>query len=184
MPVQTSVGSKKGWPKEKTGSAQTTLSLDELVINSSGRICNFNSLVLGLEAMGGHQEKLLVGVSLKLGGYEWRCRTDQRLSPTLDKGTWRSLAECESRARDHTARWDEAQKSPWYSYPDGDAFVQGWFNNAHAWQVKLNWIKEQGLGGLGMWVLDGVNDLPVTWELLRQYLSGKPTNSLPEVILK
>jgi hypothetical protein len=63
--------------------------------------------------MGGHQEKLLVGVSLKLGGYEWRCRTDHSLSPTLDKGTWRSLPECEAKAKGLGARWDDAQKSPW-----------------------------------------------------------------------
>jgi spore germination protein YaaH/predicted DNA-binding transcriptional regulator AlpA len=130
-----------------------------------------------LDAMGGHKEKLLVGVSLKSGGYEWRCRTDQRLAPILDKGTWRSLEECEDKAREHGARWDERQKSSWYCYPDGDAFVQGWFNDARAWQAKLSWIDEQGLGGLGVWVLDGANDPPATWELLHRYSSLRASDS-------
>jgi len=128
-----------------------------------------------LDAMGGHKEKLLLGVSLKFGGYEWRCRTDQRLSSTLDKGIWRSLAECEVKAREHGARWDDAQQSPWYCYRDGDAFVQGWFNDARAWKAKLNWVKEQELGGISIWVLDGVNDPPETWQALRQFLGLRQT---------
>ena len=130
-----------------------------------------------LEAMGGHKEKLLVGVSLKLGGYEWRCRTDQPLAPIVNKGTWRPLEECEAKSREHGARWDEQQKSSWYCYPDGGAFVQGWFNDAHAWQAKLDWIGEQQLGGIGIWVLDGANDPFATWELLRRYSSLSASDS-------
>ena len=40
-----------------------------------------------LEAMGGRKEKLLVGVSVDVGGTEWRCRSDQPLSPTLGPGS-------------------------------------------------------------------------------------------------
>jgi spore germination protein YaaH len=129
-----------------------------------------------LEAMGGHKEKLLVGVSLKSGGYEWRCRTAQRLSPSLDEGVWRSLAVCEAKAREYGARWDDSQKSRWYCYAERDTFVQGWFNDAQAWRAKLEWIRDQGLGGVGIWVLDGVNDPAGTWELLRRYSSSdRPT---------
>ncbi len=74
-------------------------------------------------------------------------------------------------------RWDEQQKSSWYCYRDGDAFVQGWFNDGRAWQAKLDWIGEQGLGGLGIWVLDGANDPPKTWELLRRYSSLRANDS-------
>src|SRR5205823_1767555 len=87
-----------------------------------------------LTAMGGRKEKLLPGVSLSFGGYEWRCRTAERLSPTLGRGVPKSLAECEEQARRHTKRWDEAQQSPWYVYAEGDGFVQGWYNDLPAWQ--------------------------------------------------
>ncbi len=130
-----------------------------------------------LDAMGGRKKKLLVGVSLKFGGYEWRCRTDRPLAPILDKGTWRSLEECEAKAREHGMRWDERQKSSWYCYPDAGAFVQGWFNDARAWQAKMDWIGEQGLGGLSIWVLDGANDPPKSWELLRRYSSLRGNDS-------
>jgi spore germination protein YaaH len=122
-----------------------------------------------LQAMGGQKEKLLPGISLDFGGYEWRCRTEERLSPILGRGIRKSLAECEEQARRHGRRWDAAQQSPWYAYRDGDAFVQGWYNDQQAWQAKLDWIKAQGLGGVGLWVLDGVNDPPERWQLLRAY---------------
>lgn len=122
-----------------------------------------------LEAMGGARAKLLAGLSLKFGGYEWRCRTQERLSPTVGKGVWKSLAECEAQAKAHGRQWDDQQKSPWYCYEDGDSFVQGWFNDAKAWQAKLNWLREEKLGGIGIWVVDGVNDPLEFWQALRAY---------------
>src|SRR5206468_903569 len=88
-----------------------------------------------LAAMDGKKEKLLPGVSIAFGGYEWRCRSSERLSPTLDRGTAKSLAECEEQTRRHGRRWDDAQQSPWYWCRDGDAFVQGWYNDLEAWQA-------------------------------------------------
>ena len=66
-------------------------------------------------------------------------------------------------------RWDEAQQSPWYAYPDGGAFVQGWYNNPRSWRARLDWIRQEKLGGIGIWVLDGVNDPPERWEALREF---------------
>ncbi len=69
-----------------------------------------------------------------------------------------------------------------YCYPSGDAFVQGWFNDARAWRAKLGWIREQALGGIGIWVLDCVNNPPGTWELLRHYSSLAPANSFSNAV--
>lgn len=119
-----------------------------------------------LRAMGDRREKLLPGCSVSFGGFEWRCRTGERLSPAMDSGAVRSLAECEEQAARHGRRWDEAQASPWYCYPDGGAFVQGWYNDVPAWKAKLEWIRQERLGGVGVWVLDGVDDPPGRWEAL------------------
>jgi spore germination protein YaaH len=127
-----------------------------------------------LAAMGGRKEKLLPGVSLDFAGYEWRCRTEERLSPILGRGVSKSLAECEEKARLHGQRWDTEQQSPWYCYRDGDAFVQGWYNDTRAWTAKLDWVKAQGLGGIGIWVLDGVADPPERWQVLRAYRGSRP----------
>jgi chitinase len=127
------------------------------------------------KAMNAKKEKLLVGVSLEYGGNEWRCRTDQPLSPIIGKATRRTLAECEAAAKQHGRRWSAEQASAWYAYKDGDAFVQGWYNDAEAWQTKMRWVREQGLGGVGVWVLDGEKDLPERWQAL-EALIGKPAH--------
>ena len=75
-------------------------------------------------------------------------------------------------ARKHGERWDAAQRSPWYCYPDGNAFIQGWYNDDRAWNAKLDWIRAQGLGGIGLWVLDGVHDPPERWAALRRFVGG------------
>jgi spore germination protein YaaH len=122
--------------------------------------------------MGGQKRKLLVGISLDFGGYEWRCRTDTRLSPILGTGVWRSLEACEEQVRRYGRRWDESQQSPWYCYKDGDVFVQGWYNDLASWRAKLEWIKAKDLGGIGVWILDGANDPPERREALRTFMKS------------
>jgi glycosyl hydrolase family 18 (putative chitinase) len=130
-----------------------------------------------LKVMGGHNDKLLLGVSLQFGGYEWRCRRDAPLSPILGPGVRKSLAECEASVRRYGRRWDKTQQSAWYCYRDGDAFVQGWYSDLPAWKARLDWVTLQGLGGIGIWVLDGVNDPPERWQALRFWKSHGAASS-------
>jgi hypothetical protein len=122
-----------------------------------------------LQSMGGDRRKLLIGLSVNPGGNEFRCRTELRLSPTTVKGVWKTLAECEEQARRHGRRWDAAQQSPWYCYREGELFVQGWYNDAASWKARLDWVKEEGFGGIGLWILDGVIDPPERWQALRGF---------------
>ena len=111
--------------------------------------------------------KLLLGINaFPFAGYEFRCRTEQRLSPTLGPGRRRPFAEMEAQARLHGARWDEAQQSAWYAFREGDAWVQGWYDTARSWRAKLAYIDRQGLGGAGIWVLDGAGDSDAMWEMI------------------
>lgn len=127
-----------------------------------------------LAAMGGRKKKLLPGVSVSFGGYEWQCRTDRRLAPIAGRGVPKSLQECEASARQHGSRWDDAQASPWYCYPgDQGLFVQGWYNDLKAWRERLDWIRREELGGIGVWVLDGAADPPERWQALRLYREAR-----------
>ena len=57
-----------------------------------------------------------------------------------------------------------------FPLPEQDVFVQGWYSDPEAWNARLAWIRGEGLGGIGVWVLDGAHDPPERWEALRAYL--------------
>ncbi len=119
-------------------------------------------------AAGWNRNKLLLGISsLQMGGYEFRCRTAQRNSPILAAGTRRPLDWLEQQAAIYGRRWDYLQQSAWYCYKEADHFVQGWYDDAAAFRAKLDYANSRGLGGVGMWVLDGTADHPEMWPALR-----------------
>ena len=126
-----------------------------------------------LDAMGGHKEKLLVGVSLKFGGYEWLCRTDQRLAPILDRGTWRSLEECE--AKQHVVLLSPGGWKPggWSSHPepmfresDADciATANGWIDRDNP---KIYQINKPVIFDLDH-VAPGTHDPALVWKAFTQ----------------
>ncbi|MEK7406142.1 MAG: glycosyl hydrolase family 18 protein [Acidobacteriota bacterium] len=120
------------------------------------------------EAVAGRRDKLLLGVSaFPWPGYEFRCRTPERLSPILERGVSRPLDYLEAQARKYGKRRDWKQQAAWYVYQDGDQFVQGWYDDEQSWAAKLDYVNQEELGGVGIWVLDGASDAPAMWDLLR-----------------
>lgn len=120
------------------------------------------------EATGGQKDKLLLGVwSFPWNGFEFRCRTAERLSPILERGTSQPFEFMEAQAQQYGKRWDWQQQSAWYVYQNGDDFVQGWYDDAASWSAKLDYVNQEGLGGVGIWVLRGGHDAPAMWEMLR-----------------
>jgi hypothetical protein len=79
------------------------------------------------------------------------------------------------------ADWDDLQQSPCYCYREEGAFVQGWFNDEQAWRLKLNWVKEKGLGAIGLCALDGVNDSPERGPVLRALQTKRLGERSPRV---
>jgi len=128
-------------------------------------------------AMGDQKSKLLLGVnSFPWPGYEFRTRAADRLSATAGAGKTQPFDYMESQAAIYGKRWDSRQQSAWYVYQDGDQFVQGWYDDDHSWAAKLDYVNQEGLGGVGIWVLDGLNDSPQMWDLLRANFGALKTS--------
>jgi spore germination protein len=118
--------------------------------------------------LGDQKSKLLLGMnSFPWAGYEFRTRTADRLSATAGAGKTQAFDYMESQAVTYGKRWDSKQQSAWYVYQDGDQFVQGWYDDDDSWAAKLDYVNQEGLGGVGIWVLDGLNDSPQMFDLLR-----------------
>ena len=119
-------------------------------------------------AVAGQKDKLLLGInSFPWTGYEFRSRTAARLAPIMQAGATRPYDYMEAQAGLYGKRWDSKQQSAWYVYQDGEQFVQGWYDDEHSWAAKLDYASQEGLAGVGIWVLDGQRDSPAMWDPLR-----------------
>lgn len=56
-------------------------------------------------------------------------------------------------SKDIKVNWDTLSKSPWISYQENDANKQIYFENERSVIEKVKFIKENNLGGVGIWAL-------------------------------
>ena len=129
-----------------------------------------------IDATGGRKEKLLLGISNNRGGTEWTCRSDQPLAniyPLIAKPRALSAEEAREGAARHGRKFHPKQKVPWYSYREGDHFVQGWYEDDESYGAKLDLAERYDLGGICIWVLDGAGEPPSTFMLIREHLQGR-----------
>ncbi len=135
-----------------------------------------------LAATGGRNDKILLGISVVLGGTEWRCRSDQPLSPIyplIEKPRRITAEQARANAATHGRRFEPRQQEPWYCYREGDHFVQGWYEDEESFAAKLDLAGRFDLQGVCLWVLDGVKEPPETYRLLREHLRGKAPEGRP-----
>ncbi|HET8546971.1 MAG TPA: glycosyl hydrolase family 18 protein [Bryobacteraceae bacterium] len=125
------------------------------------------------EALGDQKSKLLLGVnSFPWSGYEFRARSAARLAAILERGKTQPYEYMQAQAALYGKRWDSKQQSTWYASQDGEEFIQGWFDDEHSWAAKLDYVNQEELGGVGIWVVDGQNDSPAMWDMLRTAFSA------------
>ena len=126
-----------------------------------------------LEATGGRKEKLVLGVNIDQGGYEWPTKTDQPLAHILAKARPVTPEQARANAQKYGRRFELQQKEPWYCYRRGEGWVQGWYEDDEAFAAKLDLAQEQDIGGVCLWVLDGPNDPRSLFDLTAKYLQRK-----------
>lgn len=121
-------------------------------------------------ATGGRKDKLIVGLGNDRGGTEWDCKTDQPLSRITGKPRPITAEQARANAEQHGRKFDPKHQAPWYCYPKGDGFVQGWYEDDESLGAKLACFRELGVGGACIWVLDGVKEPPGTFTAIRKHL--------------
>lgn len=126
-----------------------------------------------LRATGNRPEKLLLGIATARGGTEWTCRGPDVLSPIVGDPRPLSAQEARRQAAEHGRRFHPRQQEPWYRYRDGELWVQGWYENKESLQAKLDLAARHGLQGVCIWVLDGADEPPSTFDLLGAYRAGR-----------
>lgn len=123
-----------------------------------------------LAATGGRKEKLMLGIGNARGGTEWDAKTAEPLSGFTGKPRALTPEQARTNAEKYGRKFDAKQQSPWYCYKNGDAFVQGWYEDDESLAAKLKLARDKDLQGVCFWVLDGVKEPPETFKLVHQNL--------------
>lgn len=115
-------------------------------------------------------------MSVPMYGYEWPVISEEpgaEVSGTAVIVPYSAPADVlpdAPRARDqgeaHGVRRDPVSGSPYYVFRSGDAWRQGWYEDAESLRLKFAFVREQGLGGIALFPLAyGTHEL---WEELRE----------------
>ncbi|MCF8298618.1 MAG: hypothetical protein K9J13_13810 [Saprospiraceae bacterium] len=76
----------------------------------------------------------------------------------------------------YPSSYDTASVSKFFIFQQGKKWVQCWTDDEHTLAIKYDYIKKQGLAGVGIWALGFDNGYSNLWDLLDRKFTAKPTD--------
>lgn len=100
-------------------------------------------------------EKVILAVPFY--GYEWETTTKQHKSSVVPNSgalaTYKRVKELLGSREDIVKHWDETAMSPWLVYEQSGAIKQIYYEDEQSIKAKMEFIKEQSLGGVAVWAI-------------------------------
>jgi spore germination protein YaaH len=107
--------------------------------------------------------KLLLGVPYY--GYRWPAVSGDPGAATTGSATARTFAQAVPESEAYGLLRDPASGTPWYRF-QSPGWFQAWFDDAASLTMKYDLVKEDGLGGVGIWALGYDGSRPELWDAL------------------
>ncbi len=132
------------------------------------------------------RDKLVIGVPYY--GREWTTVDDSYPTSVVAHQGAVTYAVARDRLADGATRtWDDGIRHPAIIEQSGGSWYQLWYDDEESLAYKYQLIREQELGGTGMWALGFDGAYPELWDLLEDYFSetvplGAGSRDDPEVI--
>ena len=124
----------------------------------------------------GRKDTLLLGINSLYGGWEWRCRKDSPHANIIGRGRRLSPTDAAAGAAKWGRRWDPVQRAPWYVRRDGKDWRQAWYEDDESFAAKVALTREEGLGGIALWVVGGMDQPPTLFPTLARSLEAAPAS--------
>ncbi len=148
--------------------------------------CNLQWVINDYFQFGGVENRKNVVVGLPFYGRRWPTDSDQIGAKTLGSGGSEVYTKCKTRfAKDR--RWDSDSQTPWTTYMENGQRQQTWCDDAESLDLKLEYMVQQDVGGLGIWALGYDGAEPELWEKIEDRLTEAPVppqNQAPVAIAK
>lgn len=112
-------------------------------------------------------QKILLGIPLY--GYEWDTVDDSRYSPTLGRGVTASLERIQKLLDERSLSlvWDRNTLTAYGIATSSGQTSQIYFDNEVSLRLKLDFVRDAGLGGIAIWALGYDGGVPWLWPTIR-----------------
>jgi MYXO-CTERM domain-containing protein len=112
-------------------------------------------------------------VGLPFYGEKWATASDQIAAKTTATGSAEMYTKCKSRyATDR--RWDGDSQTPWTTYVENGTRYETWCDDAESIDLKLEYMVQQDVGGMGIWALGYDGSEPDMWDKIEARLTAAP----------
>lgn len=111
--------------------------------------------------------KILLGIPFY--GYEWDTSDTAKYTPTTNRGAVASLERIQEMIDAQTLEllWDRNSLTPYaVRRENGEVVSQIYFENENSIRLKLDLVKQAGLGGIAIWALGYEGYNPRLWETI------------------
>jgi len=128
------------------------------------------SIEKSLESLTGRvpDNKTILGIPFY--GYEWETVSEKYQSETVQSSgalaTWGRVQDLLESRDDIQVNWDKKTQSPWLVYKQSGAIKQIYYENKHSLSAKMNFVKQNNLGGIAIWALGYEDDHKEAWDII------------------
>ena len=128
------------------------------------------SIEKSLESLTGRvpDNKTILGIPFY--GYEWETVSEKYQSETVRNSgalaTWGRVQDLLESRDDIQVNWDKKTQSPWLVYKQSGAIKQIYYENKHSLSAKMNFVKQNNLGGIAIWALGYEGDHKEAWDII------------------
>ncbi len=113
---------------------------------------------------GGVENRHKIIVGLPFYGRSWPVASEAIPGTALSSGSAITFDVAAPEAETYGAGWDDDAKNPYYHKWSGGELRQVWYDDQQSFGLKLAYIDEQDLGGLGIWALGYAGTREEYWQ--------------------
>jgi MYXO-CTERM domain-containing protein len=129
----------------------------------------------------GEERRGQLVTALPLYGYDWPTVDGAVPSSARGSATARLYSGALELAALHGRGWDPDSQTPYVVYEADDGWHQLWYDDADSLALKMDLVRERGLGGIGFWALSyEANDGTDLWDTVDEHFAVAPDAGLPD----
>ena len=131
---------------------------------------NEHSIKQSINSLVGRLPMEKVILAMPFYGYEWETKDRQHKSSVIPNSgalaTYKRVKELLENRNDVVKHWDAKAQSPWLVYEQSGAIKQIYYEDEKSLAAKMEFVKNNNLGGVAVWALGYEGKYTNLWEII------------------